>query len=62
MEYKYIKHISTQCCYELEVDGKTIEICGCRMQPKIDGIMWEYTNEYTTKDIIPSDPYANHKK
>ena len=62
MKYKYIKHIPTQCCYELEADGKTIEICGCRMQPVVDGkIFWEYTNEYVEKIIVPIDPYANHR-
>jgi hypothetical protein len=61
MEHKYIKHISTQCCYELQADGKTVEICGCRLQPTVDGILWEYTDTYTDKVIIPSDPYANHR-
>ena len=60
---KYIKHIPTQCCYELEADGKTIEICGCRMQPVVDGeIFWEYTDEYVEKVVVPSDPYANHRQ
>jgi hypothetical protein len=59
---QYIKHIPTQCCYELGPDGKTIEICDCRMQPVVDGkIFWEYTDEYIEKVIAPSDPYANHK-
>lgn len=59
---QYIKHIPTQCCYELGPDGKTIEIRGCRMQPIVDGkIFWEYTDEYIEKVIAPSDPYANHK-
>ena len=26
MKYKYIRHIPTQCCYKLEVDGKTIDV------------------------------------
>ena len=61
MEHRYIKHIPTQCCYELEADGKTIEICGCRMQPKVDGkIFWEYTNTYIEKTVVPVDPYLNH--
>lgn len=59
---KYIKHIPTQCCYELGPDGKTITICGCRMQPVVDGkTFWEYTDEYTEKVVAPSDPYANHR-
>ena len=62
MEYKYVKHIPTQCCYKLESDGKTIEICGCRIQPEIDGkIFWEYTDEYVEKIVVASDPYANHR-
>ena len=62
MEHKYIKHIPTQCCYELEADGKTIEICGCRIQPKIDGkVFWEYTDEYVEKVVVPVDPFACHK-
>lgn len=57
MKHKYIRHIPTQCCYELESDGKTIEICGCRMQPEVDGkIFWEYTDEYVEKVIVPVDP------
>jgi hypothetical protein len=51
---KYIKHIPTQCCYELGPDGKTITICGCRMQPVVDGKpFWEYTDEYTEKVVAP---------
>ena len=62
MEHKYIKHIPTQCCYKLEADGKTIEICGCRMQPEVDGkIFWEYTDEYVEKVVTPSDPYARYR-
>lgn len=58
---KYVKHIPSQCCYELETDGKTIEIHGCRMQPEVDGkIFWEYTDEYTEKIVVASNPYANH--
>ena len=60
MEYKYVKHLATQCCYELQEDGKTIEICGCVMQPKVDGKFWEYTESYVEKVIRPTDPYANH--
>lgn len=55
---KYIQHISTECCYELKEDGKTIEICGCTMQPKIDGeIFWRYVDHYIEKKIIPADPF-----
>lgn len=55
---KYIKHIPTQCCYELGPDGKTVEICGCLMQPVVDGkIFWEYTDEYAEKVVVPSNPY-----
>lgn len=59
MEYKYLKHIPTQCCYPLEPDGKTIIICGIRMTPKVDGeIFWEYTNEYTEKVPKPADMFS----
>lgn len=59
---KYLKHIPTQCCYKLEPDGKTINFCGCIIQPKVDGkIFWEYTDTYVEKIPVPSDPYANYK-
>ena len=55
---KILKHIPTQCCYYTEEDGKTVIICGCVMQPTIDGkIFWEYVDKYEEKIIRPSDPY-----
>lgn len=55
---KIVKHIPTQCCYYTEDDGKTVIICGCVMQPVIDGkIFWEYVDKYEEKVIKPSDPY-----
>ena len=55
---KILRHIPTQCCYYTEDDGKTINICGCRMQPEVDGkIFWEYTDVYVEKEIKPSDPH-----
>ena len=62
MNAKYAKHIPTQCCYELKADGKTVEICGCKMQPEIDGkTFWEYSDTYVEKTVVPADPYINHK-
>ena len=62
MDYKYLKHIPTQCCYKLEEDGKTIEICGCKMRPKVDGkIFWEYVDTFTEKVIVPTNPYKTNK-
>lgn len=59
MEYKYLRHIPTQCCYPLEPDGKTIIICGAQLTPEVDGkIFWEYTNEYTEKVIKPTDMFS----
>ena len=47
---KILKHIPTQCCYYTEEDGKTVIICGCVMQPVIDGkIFWEYVDKYEEK-------------
>ena len=55
MEYKYLKHIPTQCCYPLEPDGTTIIICGAKLTPVVDGkIFWEYTNEFVEKVPQPS--------
>ena len=63
MSEKFVKHIPTQCCYKLEEDGKTVIISGARIEPKIDGkIFWEYVDNYVEKIIVPSDPYANHRK
>lgn len=63
MEYKYLQHIPTGCCYPIEPDGKTVIICGAHLTPKVDGkIFWRYTNEYFKKELKPSDPYKNHKK
>ena len=60
---KYLKHIPTQCCYPLEEDGKTIVICGARLQPNVDGkIFWEYTDTYIEKIATPSDPYGGSRK
>ena len=60
MEYKYLRHIPTQCCYEILDDG-TIDICGARIQPEVDGkIFWEYTDKYEEKVVVPSNPYAKH--
>lgn len=57
-QVKYLKHIPTQCCYEILDEDGTIEICGARMQPKVDGeIFWEYTNEYVEKVVAPSNPF-----
>lgn len=59
MEYKYLKHIPTQCCYPLEPDGKTIIICGAKLTPVVDGkIFWEYANEYTEKVPEPADMFS----
>jgi hypothetical protein len=59
MEYKYLKHIPTQCCYPLEPDGKTIIICGAKLTPVVDGkIFWEYTNEFVEK--IPQPSVTTH--
>ena len=58
MEYKYLKHIPTQCCYEILDEEGTICICGAYMKPNVDGkIFWEYTNEYIEKKIEASDPF-----
>ncbi len=58
MEYKYLKHIPTQCCYPLESDGKTVIISGAHITPDVDGkIFWEYTNEYVEKVAKPSNPF-----
>jgi hypothetical protein len=58
MEYKYLLHIPTQCCYPILDDKGTIEICGAKLQPKVDGkIFWQYTNEYKEKVLVPSNPF-----
>ena len=59
MEYKYIKHIPTQCCYPLEADGKTVIISGAHLTPEVDGkVFWEYTNEYTEKVPEPTNMFS----
>lgn len=63
MEHKYVVHIPTNCCYPLEADGKTVIISGAHLMPKIDGeVFWKYTDEYFEKEVVPSDPHANHKQ
>lgn len=49
MSKKIVRHIPTQCCYYTEEDGETVIICGCDLHPKLDGIVWEETNEYIEK-------------
>ena len=58
---KFVRHIPTQCCFPLEDDGVSVVISGAKLQPIIDGkIFWEYVDKYYHKEIVPSDPHANH--
>ena len=57
---KYVRHIPTQCCYEISEDG-TVLICGAELHPVIDGkIFWEYVDHYMEKVVKPSDTF--HKE
>ena len=58
---KFVRHISTQCCYPLEDDGKTVIICGAHLTPEIDNKFWEYVDKDVEKVVVASDPYANHR-
>lgn len=62
MSKKIVRHITTDCCYYTEEDGKTIIICGARLTPELDGKFWEEVSEYKEKEIKPDDPYALHRK
>lgn len=53
---KFVQHIPTQCCYPLELDGKTIMICGAPVVPEIDDKFWRYVDHYIHKAIVPVDP------
>lgn len=54
---RFIRHIPSGCCYPLEDDGKTITICGANFTPTIEGIVWEYTDKFTYKEIKPINPF-----
>ena len=56
---KYVVHIPTNCCYELEPDGKTVVICGADLSPTPDGVFWEYTDKYEYTRPVPVDSYHN---
>lgn len=61
-QHRYLRHIPTQCCYEILDEYDTIEICGVRLRPVVDEVVfWEYTDKYVEKVITPSDPYANNR-
>ena len=60
---KYVVHIPTNCCYELEPDGKTVIICGAHLTPKIDGeTFWRYSDVYFEKVVVPVDPVEAAKR
>lgn len=62
MSKKIVHHITTDCCYYTEDDGKTVIICVAHLTPKLDGKFWEEVSEYKEKEIQPNDPYALHRK
>ena len=55
MTHKYLKHIPCQVSYKILDDNNTIEICGCYMQPNVDGVIWEYCDEKIEKITRPPD-------
>lgn len=61
MSKKIVRHITTDCCYYTEEDGKTVIICGAHLTPELDGKFWEEVSEYKEKEIVPSNPYAASK-
>jgi hypothetical protein len=58
MSKKIVRHITTDCCFYTEEDGKTVIICGACLTPELDGKFWEEVSEYKEKEIVPVDPYA----
>ena len=57
---KYVRHIPTQCCYEIDDEG-IVRICGAELHPEIDGsVFWEYVDQYIEKVVTPSNPF--HKE
>jgi hypothetical protein len=58
MSKKIVRHITTDCCYYTEEDGKTVIICGAHLAPELDGKFWEEVSEYKEKEITSVDPYA----
>ena len=57
MSKKIVRHITTDCCYHTEEDGKTVIICGARLTPELDGKFWEKVSEYKEKIITSVDPF-----
>jgi hypothetical protein len=55
---KIVRHITTDCCYYTEEDGKTVIICGIHLTPELDGKFWEEVSEYKEKIPTCVDPYA----
>lgn len=49
MSKKIVRHITTDCCYYTEEDGKTVVICGAHLTPELDGKFWEEVSEYKEK-------------
>lgn len=58
MGKKIVRHITTDCCFYTEEDGKTVIICGAYLIPELDGKFWEEVSEYKEKKVVPIDPYA----
>ena len=56
MSKKIVRHITTDCCYYTEEDGKTVIICGAHLTPELDGKFWEGVSEYKKKIVISVDP------
>ena len=61
MSKKIVRHITTDCCFYTEEDGKTVIICGVRLTPELDGKFWEEVDKFIEKEIVPSNPYAANK-
>lgn len=57
MSKKIVRHITTDCCYYTEEDGKTVIICGAQLIPELDGKFWEEVSEYKEKVITYVDPF-----
>ena len=58
MSKKIVRHITTDCCYYTEEDGKTVVICGAHLTPELDGKFWEEVSEYKEKIVTAADPHA----